>query len=98
MRKVLLIVGVLLLGVRVETEATFTGGENRAVGWNANMPGMAVAIYSLLLIVTLFRTLDQLPGAFALRTPLGRVLSGYEYLWAPAIVALLVRFTYSISL
>ena len=98
MRKILLIVGVLLLGVRFQTEAIDASGDHHAVGWQANMPGLAVAIYSILLIVVLFRTLDQLPGVFALRYPVGKVHSGYEYLWIPAIVASTCGFTYGLSL
>ena len=58
-------------------------------------PSLAVLLYGILSAVTLTRVLNHLPGVFALRRPMGVVRSGYEYLWAPAIVAALARVSYT---
>ena len=80
---------VLLLGVNVDVPTSID-----PPGWGLMFtgPAIAVVLYCILTIVALVKVLDRLPGIFALHRPLGKVRSGYEYLWAPAIMATLVGF------
>ncbi len=83
---------VLVLGATVEVPAPDAGS-----GWSVHLPGpaLAIIIYGILTLVTLTKTLNQLPGVFALKSPLGVVRSGYEYLWSPAILVALIGFRWN---
>jgi len=94
MRKALLVVGVLLLGLRVNIEAKHTEFGSRAV-LEGNLPGLGVLMVAVVWIVVAYRMFDHLPGVFALQHPLGKVRSGFDYLWSPLILASVVGFTWT---
>ncbi len=83
---------VLALGLTVDVPGPETGP-----GWQLQFDGplLALLIYGALTVITLIKTLNHLPGVFALRSPLGVVKSGYEYLWTPAILSAVLGFTYT---
>ena len=85
-RNRLLVVMVLALGIHLEIPLPEEGD-----GWglNFNGPALAIIIYAVWTAVVLTQVLNQLPGVFALRRPLGRVKSGFEFLWLPAVVSTL---------
>ena len=85
-----LVVLALGLTVHVPTPQTTSG-----YGFDFGGPGIAIFLYGILALVTLTSVLNHLPGALALRRPLGTIPSGYEYLWLPAIVANLFGFKWT---
>lgn len=78
---------VFVLGATVVVPAPAAGA-----GWSLHLAGplLAIIVYSILTLITLAKVLNHLPGVFALKRPLGTVRSGYEYLWGPAILTVLV--------
>ena len=92
MSKLLNVLVVLALGLHVTVPEA---KDVAAWSFEFNGPALAVMLYGILVTVTLFKTLNHLPGVLALRRPLGVVKSGYEYLWGPAILAVLAGISYS---
>jgi hypothetical protein len=91
MSKLWKVLVVLVLGARLEVPPPESG---RGMSADLNGPALAIALYGVLLVIALTKLLNQFPGVFALRRPLGVVRSGYDYLWAPAIVAATIQLTY----
>ena len=92
MKKLWKVLVVLALGLTVDVPAPTTGS---GLSVQLNGPGLAIVLYGILAMITLTSVLNHLPGVFALRRPLGVVLSGYEYLWAPAMFTVLVGFNWT---
>ena len=92
MRKLWTSLVVLALGMTMHVPAPKEGS-----GWSFSFdgPGLAILIYGVIAVVTLTNVLNHLPGIFALQRPLGVVQSGYEYLWGPAILAVVIGFAYT---
>lgn len=86
---------VLALGASVDVPRPTSG-----TGLYVHLPGpvLALILYGILTVIALLSVLNHLPGVFALRRPLGVVPSGYEYLWAPAVLTVLVGCTWNGSL
>jgi len=93
MSKLWKVLVVLALGFRVDMPNPKLPEDEWGLEFNG--PGVAILLYGILATVALIKVLNHLPGVFALRRPLGAVRSGYEYLWGPAIFAVLCGFAYT---
>lgn len=93
MKKILLGLGVLLLGFNIHGSTTDLDGE-WVSGFDMDGPSLALGIYSVTVLVLLYRVIDNLPGVFAARRPLGKIESAYSYLWAPWILSQIIGYSH----
>lgn len=95
-RKALMVLGVLLGGLDYSRTVTAPDGMQVQTS-SGTFQSMAMIVYAICLLVVLFRTVDEMPGVFALKQPLGPVRSGYEFLWLPIALATFVGLEWSNS-
>lgn len=94
MRKVLLVIGVLLAGLDFEYRVVGLDGHSlRAV--YGNCTGIAFVVYAICIVRVLLGSMDQMPGVFGVKSRLGPVRSGYEFLWWPGLIAAFLRLSWS---